>query len=862
MQLAAVCIQEGEQRGEWTHITSREHVCEACIGVIKAETGLDNYAEFERRWNPDCLYPATTLTYITERLLPYWLQCKECKKWRKIQTSHLKEAGLIDADIEPTLVMTYQCSFGHLVTEVMEKEKDGKLIKVKRTILSHSCDDHKEECQVENINIDFIASLAYAPLLKFSPVENLISGYYPDGVGQSVIDSNRFKAEYNRNNVHHNNDQNNDAKVKRTPRKVYRNRFFPTRKTSRKMDSLLKVPFCGANRHIKPFYQPGDAPAALTFRPDCFEPDEAKYYSAYSPAAQRLVLAIRNLIITVWSLDPSKVTTITECMNQTIVRGLIRAVLPELTRRVLRFATAKGCVNFGCINVDAPLIDNCRRETILIVGAGPAGLSAASQLSHFGYDVRVFEARGRIGGRVDDGQWDERIARGAMVINGCQNNPFGVLTQQMSQSMHILGSRCDIFVKSKAIPKVPDSRMELHFNSILDILSDWRSLIDKDIDMAQAVDMAHKEFVAQSSQMFSKLELKLLEFHIANLEYACGADLSQVSALNWDQNEHYPQFQGDHTIMTHGFSTILEQLAKPLNISFNQPINSIVDNGNNVTLTTRQGQEYRGDRVLVTVPLALLKKNAITFEPPLRDDKRAAIDRLGAGLIEKVALRFEKKWWNYKIGGADFFGCVDSNGSDSGVDEENDSDCSLFNVFYDIPTPEDNYPTLVTIISGASLPTYHSMSTSEIVKGAMAALKTVFKEVDVPEPVEFFATKWGKEEFSQMSYSYVKIGASGTDYDVLAQPHTERILFAGEATNRHFPQTVTGAFLSGQREAYRVFKHTDLDAKSQAHDSINEAKRTTNGGPDARMPKARRRSDRSRLATSYVELDEDLFCDS
>ena len=47
------------------------------------------------------------------------------------------------------------------------------------------------------------------------------------------------------------------------------------------------------------------------------------------------------------------------------------------------------------------------------------------------------------------------------------------------------------------------------------------------------------------------------------------------------------------------------------------------------------------------------------------------------------------------------------------------------------------------------------------VLGAMAALKSIFKEVEVPEPIDFFATKWGKEEFSQMSYSYVKIGASG-----------------------------------------------------------------------------------------------------
>ena len=129
--------------------------------------------------------------------------------------------------------------------------------------------------------------------------------------------------------------------------------------------------------------------------------------------------------------------------------------------------------------------------------------------------------------------------------------------------------------------------------------------------------------------------------------------------------------------------------------------------------------------------------------------------------------------------------------------------------------------------------------------GAMAALKSIFKEVEVPEPIDFFATKWGKEEFSQMSYSYVKIGASGSDYDVMAEPHTDRVLFAGEATNRHFPQTVTGAFLSGLREAYRVFKFTDLDIKEEAKNNIEKGEKrvSSNGGPDARVrPKARRRS--------------------
>ena len=146
--------------------------------LYKAETGVDNYVEFKGRWNPDCLYPATTLTYITERLLPYWLQCKACQKWRKIQNSHLKEAQLIEKDLDSTLVQTYQCSHGHLITEVSETEKDGRNIKVKKIKLSNSCDAPVEN-EVKNLDISFISGLAYAPLLKYSPVENLISGYYP-----------------------------------------------------------------------------------------------------------------------------------------------------------------------------------------------------------------------------------------------------------------------------------------------------------------------------------------------------------------------------------------------------------------------------------------------------------------------------------------------------------------------------------------------------------------------------------------------------------------------------------------------------------------------------------------------------------
>lgn len=74
------------------------------------------------------------------------------------------------------------------------------------------------------------------------------------------------------------------------------------------------------------------------------------------------------------------------------------------------------------------------------------------------------------------------------------------------------------------------------------------------------------------------------------------------------------------------------------------------------------------------MPLALLKKNCISFSPGLSERKRDAIARLGAGLIEKILLRYDTKWWSYKIGGADFFGSIEMTGSDSGVDAEDEQD--------------------------------------------------------------------------------------------------------------------------------------------------------------------------------------------
>ena len=61
-------------------------------------------------------------------------------------------------------------------------------------------------------------------------------------------------------------------------------------------------------------------------------------------------------------------------------------------------------------------------------------------------------------------------------------------------------------------------------------------------------------------------EEHLMQFHIGNLEYACGANLEKVSAKSWDQNEAYPQLQGDHCVLDSGYSSILNKLTEGLDV--------------------------------------------------------------------------------------------------------------------------------------------------------------------------------------------------------------------------------------------------------------------------------------------------------
>ncbi|XP_061123399.1 lysine-specific histone demethylase 2 isoform X4 [Syngnathus typhle] len=682
---------------------------------------------------------------MADQQLPYWVQCTQpdCRKWRQLT----KEIQLTSS-----LAATYRC--GMKINNVKSEGPD-------------QCSQPEDLRVAEVTDSWWHSMLILPPLFKDSPATPFLAAYYPDCVGMSPSGSpggaslSELRADHCR---------------------------------------AAQPQIAGLCPYFQPFYQPNECGKALCVRPDMMELDELYEFPEFS-RDPTMYLALRNLILASWHKNCKEVLTVQKCVLHVVVRGLVRVSCVQEMERVLHFMTRKGLINTGVLAVQRPLLpEKYRAENVIVIGAGASGLAAARQLHNFGTQVLVLEARERIGGRVwDDTTLGVVVGRGAQIVNGCVNNPVALMCEQMGVAMHKLGERCELFQEGGlATDPAIDKRMEFHFNAILDVVAEWRK--DKsqsqDMPLGEKVQELKKNFLQESGIQFSELEEKVLQFHLSNLEYACGSSLNQVSpvsARSWDHNEFFAQFSGDHTLFTKGYGTLLQKLAEGLDIRKNCPVKTIDYSGDVVRVTCSNGSQWTAKKVLVTVPLTLLQKNFIRFVPPLPERKVKAIHSLGAGIIEKIALKFPYRFWDNKVQGADYFGHIPPTPDKRG----------MFTVFYDMD-PQGKQAVLMSVIAGDAVAAVLDMQDMDVAGECMKVLRELFKEQEVPEPLHFLLTHWSKDTWSQMSYSFVKTGGSGEAYDIIAEDIQGKLFFAGEATNRHFPQTVTGAYLSGVREASKM----------------------------------------------------------
>jgi hypothetical protein len=145
----------------------------------------------------------------------------------------------------------------------------------------------------------------------------------------------------------------------------------------------------------------------------------------------------------------------------------------------------------------------------------------------------------------------------------------------------------------------------------------------------------------QDIVQLTEQDLRLLNWHHANLEYANAACVNDLSLGGWDLDIGN-EFEGEHTEMVGGYTQLPRGLWK-LPTQLDVRVQSAVERINfpasplsKAVIECRNGERFEADEVVVTVPLGVLKEQAIAFNPQLPQWKLDCIDRMGFGLLNKV----------------------------------------------------------------------------------------------------------------------------------------------------------------------------------------------------------------------------------
>lgn len=438
----------------------------------------------------------------------------------------------------------------------------------------------------------------------------------------------------------------------------------------------------------------------------------------------------------------------------------------------------------------APAIAPTDDRPIVVIGAGMSGLAAAKALSNAGHQVRVMEARDRIGGRT----WTTHVGEawldlGGAWIHGDRRNPMAEYVRQSGLDYYPFDIDLEFFVEDGKW--INDAEIAAAWALAEKFLYNTQALGDRfgDISVKTALD---KFFQEQSEDAATAYRARFLAEIVAG-DFA--GDLANVSLFDLSHSNE-SSFAGGDFIIDGGYQALLAKIAAGLDITLNAPVQGIRYTTDGIQVSTAN-ETIDGSHAIITVPLGVLKSGAITFEPPLPATKQAAIDNLGFGSFEKVVLVYEAQFW------LDQF--TNSVATFAGLEGDR-----AFPYFMDFTEPAGQ-PTLVCLYAGAFAETMlqGDRTEADIIADCIALLEKTLGRA-LPQPIATYASTWTRDPYSLGSYSYWAIGSGLAEVAALAEPVQERLLFAGEATDPDHHSTVHGAFISGLREAQHINPQASL----------------------------------------------------
>lgn len=421
---------------------------------------------------------------------------------------------------------------------------------------------------------------------------------------------------------------------------------------------------------------------------------------------------------------------------------------------------------------------------VIVVGAGLAGLRAATDLVAAGRDVVVVEARDRVGGRVwshrfDNGQWCER---GAEFVDTAHTEVLALAARLGIDTTPATAGRDDrarlLDVGGRPSP------FALH-HSLGDDLARWNdalgALADRvgsgepvdDPDAVAALDAL--PLSALVAELGFGLMSRVVIGRDLRTEFMVPPDeVSQLMA-GWMAALHRESGDGFESIrLTGGNDRLAIGLAEPLGdrIRLGTPVMSLEPEHGTVLLES--GEQLVADHLVVTTPLPVLGR--------LWHRMPAELARVGAGIGGKVSVQFGRRIWS------DY-------GRDGSVRSER--------AWGELWETTDGQPGDAGVLTAL-------LSSSD--GAALVALPdTVGRIVDEIERIfpgakglagERVRTDWTDDPWSLGCYAVFGPGQLAGAWPALQARHG-RMLLAGEHTDR-WCGYMEGALRSGARAAARI----------------------------------------------------------
>ena len=248
----------------------------------------------------------------------------------------------------------------------------------------------------------------------------------------------------------------------------------------------------------------------------------------------------------------------------------------------------------------------------------------------------------------------------------------------------------------------------------------------------------------------------------------------------WQNNFRYNFLPESKFKNTTWYDFVNENIAKTVlyKICYNSPVVSIDYTNNKVSVKTTDGTTYEADRVLVTVPIGILKSETISFIPEFSQERRDAIEKITFYPGFKVAMNFSEKFY------PDAIECEVNNGEKG---------------FYDIAFGKETQDNILGFMcTGDEAQKYYNLnSNNEIIDSLLSELDYIFDgKASSSYTGKYILENWGEYEFTLGTWTQA-FQEKKSNLKILNQSLDNKIYFAGEINDRYKQMGVPGAILSG-----------------------------------------------------------------